>query len=121
MNRTPNVRTLLAAGLLALSPALLAAQRPQLSENTRAYVAVDSAVVAITNVLLIDGTGGAARAGQTVIVQNGVITEVGPAKKVKVARRCRHGGRHGPHADPRASSACMTTCTTPPPAGARRR
>ena len=82
--RSPNIRTLLAAGLLALSPALLAAQRPTLSTATKAYVTIDTAVVAISNVLLIDGTGAAAQPGQTVIVQNGVITEVGPAKKVKV-------------------------------------
>ena len=81
---SPNTRTLLAAGLLALAPALLAAQRPKLSDATKAYVTIDSSVVAITNVLLIDGTGTAAKPGQTVIVQNGMITEVGPVKKVKV-------------------------------------
>ena len=84
MTRSPIVRTLLAAALAAFTPALLAAQRPQLSENTRTYVVVDSAVVAITNVLVIDGTGGAAVPGQTVVIRDGMIAEVGPAKKVKV-------------------------------------
>ncbi len=78
------LRTFLASGLAALSPALLLAQQPQLSSATKAYVSVDSAVIAITDVLVIDGTGGAAKPGQTVVLENGVITQVGPAKKVKV-------------------------------------
>jgi hypothetical protein len=72
------------AGLAAVAPAFLAAQRPELSADTRAYVTVDSPVVAITNVLVIDGTGGAARPGQTVLIRDGMIAEVGPAGKVKV-------------------------------------
>lgn len=79
-----SVRAFLVAGLAALSPALLAAQRPELASATKAYVTVDSAVIAITDVLVIDGTGGAAKPGQTVVIANGVITQVGPAKKVKV-------------------------------------
>jgi imidazolonepropionase-like amidohydrolase len=75
---------LLAAVLAALAPALLAAQRPQLSDAAKAYVRVDSAVIAITNVLVIDGTGGAARSGQTVVLRDGIIAEAGPSKKVKV-------------------------------------
>lgn len=64
----------------------LAAQRPDsLSEEVRRYVGVDTAVVALTNVLLIDGTGGESRAGQTVLIRDGKIAQVGPAGSVRVS------------------------------------
>lgn len=78
------IRTWALTILAALAPAALTAQRPQLSDATKAYVIVDSAVIAITNVLVIDGTGGASLPGQTVLIQNGVIAAVGPTKKLKV-------------------------------------
>jgi imidazolonepropionase-like amidohydrolase len=62
----------------------LAAQRPDsLSEEVRRYVAVDTGVVALTNVLLIDGTGGAPRPGQTVVIRDGRIAAVGPTSTVR--------------------------------------
>ncbi|HEY0671649.1 MAG TPA: amidohydrolase family protein [Longimicrobiales bacterium] len=51
----------------------------RLSAGPRAVVAVSEPVVALTNVTVIDGTGAPARAGQTVIIQNGRIARVGPA------------------------------------------
>ena len=75
--RSPNIRTLLAAALLALSPALLAAQRPTLSTATKAYVTIDTAVVAITNVLLIDGTGAAADGTNDLLVTSDAAAKVG--------------------------------------------
>ena len=47
------------------------------------YVAVDTGVVALTNVLLIDGTGAHAAPGQTVVIRDGKIAEVGPASSVR--------------------------------------
>ena len=76
-------RTLLALLALAL-PATLVAQRPTLNANTRRVVSVDTAVVAITNVLLLDGTGSAPKPAQTVIVRDGKIAEVGPTARVRV-------------------------------------
>ena len=74
---------LLAFALPALAHTL-AAQRPDsLSEEVRKYVSVDTGVVALTNVLLIDGTGGAPRPGQTVLIRDGKIAEVGPAASVR--------------------------------------
>ncbi len=71
----------LAAPLLTAS---LPAQRPDsLAEEVRRYVAVDAPVVALTNVLLIDGTGGAPRPAHTVVVRDGKIAEVGPASSVR--------------------------------------
>ena len=42
--------------------------------------------IAITNVTLIDGTGGAARPGVTVVVKGNRIADVGPATRVNVPR-----------------------------------
>ncbi|HRP07130.1 MAG TPA: hypothetical protein PLL69_01455 [Gemmatimonadales bacterium] len=61
---------------LAWSPA--AAQRAdQLSNNTRQFVSVAEPVVALTGVTVIDGTGAAPRAGQTIVIRDGRIAAVG--------------------------------------------
>ena len=70
------MRALVAAALAAASP-LLAQGRGQLSDTTKAYVAVDAPVVALKNVRLIDGTGGDPRADQTIVIENGRISEQG--------------------------------------------
>jgi len=81
MRRTLFVIT--AAVLVA--PASSLAQRPEsLSERTREYVSVDAAVVALTNVRVIDGTGAPARANQTVLIENGRIAAVGNTGDVVV-------------------------------------
>jgi imidazolonepropionase-like amidohydrolase len=80
--------------LLALAiPALvgpLAAQRPDsLSEEVRQYVAVDTETVALTNVLLIDGTGGEPRPGYTVVIRGGKIAAVGAPGSVRLPAGAR--------------------------------
>src|SRR5207244_11088356 len=55
-----------------------------LAEEVRKYVAVDTAVVALTHVMLLDGTGAAPAADQTVVIRAGRIAEVGPAARVTV-------------------------------------
>jgi len=84
MTRSFLVRSSLIAGLAWLSPAQLAAQGPDLAAAVRTYVTVDNPVVAITNVLVIDGTGGPAMPGQTVLIRDGMIAEVGPAGSVRM-------------------------------------
>lgn len=64
--------------------AALAAQRPQLSDATRAYVSMDAPIVALTNVRVIDGTGRPARAGQTIVISEGNITDIGDTGRVSV-------------------------------------
>jgi imidazolonepropionase-like amidohydrolase len=54
-----------------------------MSQTVREFVTVDAPVVALTNVKLIDGTGAPARESQTVVVENGRITEVGPSSNVR--------------------------------------
>jgi imidazolonepropionase-like amidohydrolase len=56
----------------------LVAQRPALSDPVRQkYLSLDSGSIAITGVTLIDGRGGVARRGQTVVIRDGRIAEVG--------------------------------------------
>jgi imidazolonepropionase-like amidohydrolase len=69
------MRTLTAL-LAAVLPAALGAQAP--TDSLRRFISVDSPVVAITNVTVIDGTGAAARSGQTVVIRDGRIAAVGP-------------------------------------------
>jgi len=76
--------TLVLAGL-ALAPGALAGQRPDsLSENVRKYVAFDTTVVALTHVLVLDGTGGAPATDQTILIRDGRIAELGPAGQVTI-------------------------------------
>jgi imidazolonepropionase-like amidohydrolase len=73
---------------LAFVPLLittLPAQRPDsLAEEVRKYVAVDTAVVVLTHVLLLDGTGGAPASDQTIVIRNGRIAQVGSATQVQI-------------------------------------
>lgn len=66
------------------TPALLAQRPDSLGAEVRAVVAVDTAVVALVHVKLIDGTGAPAKDDQTVLVREGRIAEVGPAARVRV-------------------------------------
>ncbi|MBI4501919.1 MAG: amidohydrolase family protein [Gemmatimonadetes bacterium] len=69
--------------LAAATAANLYAQGPQLSPEVRQYVSVDTPLVAITHVKLIDGTGAPAAPDQTVVIANGKIQVVGAAATVK--------------------------------------
>lgn len=65
----------------ALAPAALQAQAPR-PNPLRNYITVDSPIVAITNVTLIDGTGAPAQAGRTVVIQGGRVAAVGANVRV---------------------------------------
>ena len=60
------------------------AQRPTLSKNVRQYVAIDTTVVALTHVRVVDGTGAPARENQTLVLRDGVISAMGDAATVQV-------------------------------------
>jgi imidazolonepropionase-like amidohydrolase len=83
------------AALAALAAPVLAAQQlspaaAALSEQVRErYVSVSEPVVALTNVTVIDGTGSASKANQTIVIRNGTIAEVGSASRVKVPSDAR--------------------------------
>jgi imidazolonepropionase-like amidohydrolase len=64
--------------------AIVTAQRPDsLGPAVRAVMTTDAPVIALTHVKLIDGTGRPARDDQTVVIQNGVIRQVGPSSQVQ--------------------------------------
>lgn len=59
------------------SRADIAAQRAPIAPAVRSFVRVDTNVLALTNVRVIDGTGAAPSEGQTLIVRDGRITAMG--------------------------------------------
>src|SRR6267143_2961728 len=76
--------TLRALGALLLVPALATAQRPTLSAAVKPYVAVDTSVVALTHVRVIDGTGAAPKEDQTLIIRDGNIVALGAVRSTRV-------------------------------------
>ncbi len=68
----------------------LTAQRPDsLAAQVREYVAVDTSLLALTHVLLVDGTGGAPKSDQTIVIRAGRIATVGPAATVPIPAGAR--------------------------------
>jgi imidazolonepropionase-like amidohydrolase len=59
-----------------------AADRPQLSTAVREFVKVDAPVVVLTNARVIDGTGAAAKEGQTIVIRDDRIAELGDSARV---------------------------------------
>lgn len=81
----------LAAGAAAwpLAAQLVAVPQASFSPDTRSYVAVSEPVVALVNATVIDGTGAPPQQGQTIVIRDGKIAEVGPAAKVQVPAGAR--------------------------------
>jgi len=82
-----------AAGLMLAAAASVRVRaqgaRPTLSPAVREVVAIDTNIVALTHVRVIDGTGAPARADQTVIVRDGRIAQIGAAAAVAVPSGAR--------------------------------
>jgi imidazolonepropionase-like amidohydrolase len=55
----------------------------------RDFVTVDAPLVALTNVRVIDGTGAAGRAGQTIVIREGAIAAVGDSATVAIPAGAR--------------------------------
>lgn len=81
-------RQLLLVAPLACATALHAQSR-NLSPAFRNFVAVDAPVVAVTHVQLVDGTGTAAKADQTILIRGEKIAGVGPSASVAVPSDAR--------------------------------
>ena len=81
-----NMRTLLVSAFIAALATSAAAQpaRPTLGNNARQFVAVDTALLALTHVRVIDGTGAPSRADQTIIVRDGRIASVSDASRAQI-------------------------------------
>src|SRR6266576_2744034 len=59
----------------------LTAQRPDsFAAGVREYITVDTSVLALTHVLLVDGTGAAPRADQTIVIPAGPTAAIFPAR-----------------------------------------
>ena len=69
---------------LALVMALVLQRPDSFAAGVREYIAVDTSVVALTHVLLIDGTGAAPKTDQTIVIRAGKIAAVGPTATVQV-------------------------------------
>src|SRR5690606_37373892 len=70
--------TLLVGLIVAVGCAVMGAQQAPVTDAVRPFVAVDAPVVALVNARVIDGTGAPPREGQTLILRDGRIAEVGP-------------------------------------------
>src|SRR5712691_8439248 len=81
--------------LLALLLALVAQRPDSLAAQVREYVAVDTSLLALTHVLVLDGTGGAPKSDQTIVIRAGRIAAVGPAASVQVLAGARVMDRSG--------------------------
>ncbi len=82
-----HVRLALAA--LTLAVPLAAQSIDKLSTVTQRFVSVPEPTVALTNVTVFDGTGAAPVAGQTVLIDKGRITAIGPTASVRVPAGAR--------------------------------
>jgi imidazolonepropionase-like amidohydrolase len=80
--------------LLVLAYRIVAAAQT-LSPAVQAFVKVNASVVALTHVLVIDGTGAAAREDQTVVLSKGKIESVGDASAAKVPADAQVLDLHG--------------------------
>ena len=54
--------------------------------GTAEFISIDDKVIALTHVRVIDGTGSAARDDQTIIIDSGRITSIGPASETPVPK-----------------------------------
>jgi enamidase len=76
--KTPRFASLFA--LVVIAPVASAQRgRPTLANTVRQFVAVDTSLVALTHVRVIDGTGARPRENQTVVIRDGGIASVGDA------------------------------------------
>ncbi len=76
--------TIVAPSLRGFAGTARAQAAPALAPEVRQFVSVDEPVVALTRVRVIDGTGAAARPGQTVLIERGVIRAVGDDGRVAI-------------------------------------
>jgi imidazolonepropionase-like amidohydrolase len=75
---------LTALGLSALIAAPGVAQRAVLTAATRGFLSVDTSIVALTHVTVIDGTGAPARGDQTILLRDGRIEKVGASSAIAI-------------------------------------
>lgn len=72
-----------------LGTALVAQEKSTLSPVTKSFVTVDAPVTALVHVRVIDGTGSPAVPDQTILIENGMIREIGGAGSVSIPSGAR--------------------------------
>lgn len=72
------------SAVVSVMPIALAAQRAPIAPAVRSFVRVDTSVVALINVRIIDGTGAAPRDGQTLVIRDGRIAAMGASGSVSI-------------------------------------
>jgi imidazolonepropionase-like amidohydrolase len=78
-------RIVLSGLCFLLLPSLAWCQaKPKLSPAVSAFVKEDASVLALAHVRVVDGTGGAARADQTLVIADGKILALGDATTTKI-------------------------------------
>lgn len=70
--------------LLFLTSFCRSQERPKLSPAVHSFVEQDVPILALTHVRVVDGTGAAARADQTLIIEDGKIAALGNASTTKI-------------------------------------
>jgi len=55
-----------------------------LSDYTESFVSLDTSNIALSNVKVIDGTGNPSKNSQTVLIQNGIIVNIGNANDIQI-------------------------------------
>jgi len=70
--------------LLTVAASTAHPQRPGVGPAVRQFVRSDAAVIALTNARVIDGTGAAAREGQTLVIRDGRIAALGATGSVAI-------------------------------------
>jgi imidazolonepropionase-like amidohydrolase len=75
--------------LVTLYVAVPAQEKPEASPVTKSFISVDSPVVALEHVRVIDGTGTAAVADQTIVIEAGNIREIGESGRVSIPTGAR--------------------------------
>src|SRR4051812_21571989 len=71
-------------GLALFSHQALAQRGGGRGNPLAAYTRIDTAVIALTHARVIDGTGAAAKADQTLIIRDGMIERIGPSASTPV-------------------------------------
>jgi imidazolonepropionase-like amidohydrolase len=83
------MRRLIPIALIGATALPARGQGVKLSDTTRAYVSVQAPVIALTHVKVIDGSGGAPKIDQTIVIRDQRIAAVGPARSTPVPAGAR--------------------------------
>jgi len=75
--------------VVALLLAMVVQRPDSFAAGVREYITVDTSLVALTHVLLVDGTGAAPKSDQTIVIRSGKIAAVGPAASVQIPAGAR--------------------------------